>query len=180
MTRLAAAAGCRLAFVVVILCVAGCDGVGRVQFDGGRCYKDGRPLAIQDVEAEQTAVSRRITSRQPWFAVITIGVVLLAAAGNAEKALLLVRARRVEGHRPIAERLREVLARQRESPVRFAAIVGVSLALVVFAGGAYVYLDVDKRASERALGMLQFCHLALRTQEEEGVLDEQRQNLAAI
>jgi DNA repair ATPase RecN len=28
--------------------------------------------------------------------------------------------------------------------------------------------------------MLQFCHLALRTQQEEGVLDEQRRNLQAI
>jgi septation ring formation regulator EzrA len=44
----------------------------------------------------------------------------------------------------------------------------------------YIYLDVDKRASERALGMLQFCHLALKTNEEQGVLAEQRKNLDAI
>jgi hypothetical protein len=151
-----------------------------VQYDGGRCFEDGRPLTVQEVEAQQTVVAQRIASRQPWFAVITIGIVLLAAAGNAEKALLLIRARHVEGHRPLAERLREVLARQRENPVRFATIVGGSLALIAIGGGAYVYLDIDKRASERALGMLQFCHLALRTQEEEGVLDEQRHNLEAI
>jgi hypothetical protein len=125
-------------------------------------------------------VARRIASRQPWFAVITIAVVLLAAAGNAEKALLLIRARHVEGHRPLSERLREVLARQRENPVLFATIVGGSLSLIAIAGAAYIYLDIDKRASERALGMLQFCHLALRSQEEEGVLDEQRHNLEAI
>jgi hypothetical protein len=28
--------------------------------------------------------------------------------------------------------------------------------------------------------MLQFCHLAMRTEEEEGALDEQRHNLQAI
>jgi hypothetical protein len=151
-----------------------------VQYDGGRCLKDGHPLTIQEVEVDQAEVARRIASRQPWFAVITIGIVLLAALGNAEKALLLVRARHVEGHRPLAERLREVLARQRQSPVRFVAIVGGSLALITIGGVAYIYLDIDKRASERALGMLQFCHLALRTQEEEGVLDEQRHNLEAI
>ena len=50
----------------------------------------------------------------------------------------------------------------------------------MLAAGLYIYLDADKRASERALGMLQFCHLALRTNEEQGVLDEQRRNLAAI
>jgi hypothetical protein len=165
---------------MALLGVVGCGGPGRVQYDGGRCFKDGRPLAVQEVEAEQADVARRIASRQPWFAVITIGIVLLAAAGNAEKAFLLIRARHVEGHRPLAERLREVLARQRENPARFAAIVGGSLALIVVSGGAYVYLDIDKRASERALGMLQFCHLALRTQEEERALDDQRRNLESI
>jgi hypothetical protein len=162
------------------LSLVGCAGPGHVQYDGGRCYRDGRSLTVQEVEADQAQVARRIASRQPWFAVITIGIVLLAAIGNAEKGLLLIRARHVQGHRPLADRLREVLERQRETPVRFAAIVGGSLALLVFAGGAYIYLDIDKRASERALAMLQFCHLALRTQEEESVLTEQRHNLEAI
>jgi len=162
------------------VCVAGCDGPGRVQYDGGRCFKDGRPLTAQQVEADQAEVTRRLASRQPWFAVITIGIVLLAAAGNAEKALLLVHARHAEGHRPFVERLRDVLARQREKPALFGAIVGGSLALIVLASVAYIYLDIDKRSSERALGMLQFCHLALQTTEEEGVLDEQRHNLEAI
>jgi hypothetical protein len=142
--------------------------------------RDGRPLTAAEVEADQAQVARRIASRQPWFAVITIGIVLLAAAGNAEKALLLVRARHAEGHRPLAERLRDVLVGQRDKPVRFAAIVGGSLGLIAIASGAYIYLDIDKRASERALGMLQFCHLALRTQEEQGVLDEQKHNLQDI
>jgi len=172
--------GGRAFLLAAVWYLVGCAGPGHVQYDGGRCYRDGRSLTVQEVEADQAQVARRIASRQPWFAVITIGIVLLAAIGNAEKGLLLIRARRVEGHRPLAERLREVLERQRETPFRFAAIVGGSLALLVFAGGAYIYLDIDKRASERALAMLQFCHLALRTQEEESVLNEQRHNLEAI
>jgi hypothetical protein len=180
MLRLRGLLGLRLALFVAVLSLVGCGGPGRVQYDGGRCLEDGRALAVQDVEVEQTRVARRIASRQPWFAVITIGVVLLAAAGNAEKALLLVRERHLEGHRAFAERLRDVLVRQRENPVRFAAIIGGSLALIGVAGGAYVYLDIDKRASERALATLQYCHLAMRTQEEEGVLGEQRRNLEAI
>jgi hypothetical protein len=170
----------RVAVLAAGLCLVGCSGPGHVQYDGGRCLKDGRALTVQEVEADQAEVARRISSRQPWFAVITIGVVLLAAAGNAERALLLIRARHVEGHRPLAERLREVVERQRASPFRFTAIVAGSLALIVLAAGAYIYLDIDKRASERALGMFQFCHLALRTQEEQGALDEQRRNLQSI
>jgi hypothetical protein len=169
-----------LVLAIAALGLVGCDGPGRVQFDGGRCFKDGTPLTLDAVEAEQTHVARRIASRQPWFAIITIGVVLIAAASNADRALLLVRARHAQGHRPLSEQLREALDRQRENPLRFSVIVGASLALIVVGGGAYVYLDVDKRASERALAMLQFCHLALRTQEEEGVLDEQKHNLEAI
>ena len=170
----------RFLFLVAALCAAGCGGPGRVQYDGGHCTSDGHPLTLQQVEDEQADVARRIASRQPWFAVITIGVVLVAAASNADRALLLFRARHVDGHRPLTERLRAVLVRQRENPVAFGAIVGASLLIVVLAGGAYIYLDIDKRASERALGMLQFCHIALRTQQEQAVLDEQRHNLEAI
>ncbi len=168
---------------LLFVCVAtllGCEGPGHVQFDGGRCLRDGRALTVDEVEADQARVAQRIASRQPWFAVITIGVVLLAAAGNAEKALLLVRARHEVGHRPLAERLRDMLAGHRDSPARFAAIIGTSLGLILLCAVGYIYLDIDKRASERALATLQFCHLALRTQEEEKRLDEQRHNLDAI
>ena len=44
----------------------------------------------------------------------------------------------------------------------------------------YVYLDSDKRASERALGLLQFCHIALRNNEAAGILAEQQRNLQQI
>jgi len=172
--------GARILVFAAMACIGGCQGPGHIQYDGGQCLKDGRPLTTAEVEANQAEVSRRIASRQPWFAVITIGIVLLAAGGNAEKALLLVRARHVEGHRPLVERLRDVLLRQRERPAIFGTIVFGSLAVLVLAGCAYIYLDIDKRASERALGMLQFCQIALRTQQEEGDLDEQRRNLQAI
>src|SRR5580704_11162591 len=75
--------------LVAALGAAGCDGPGHVQYDGGRCLNDGRPMTSAEVEAEQAAVAQRIASRQPWFAFITIGVVLVAAASNAERALLL-------------------------------------------------------------------------------------------
>ena len=128
----------------------------------------------------QATVAKRIQSRQPWFAIVTIVVVIVAGASNAEKAMVLLRARKNDGGRPLGERIRDTLERHRQSPLRFGAIVGSTLGLLLMAAGLYIYLDVDKRASERALGMLQFCHLALRTSQEQGVLDEQRKNLTAI
>ncbi len=172
----------RRAFSVALLVVglAGCSGPGHIQYDNDRCLIDGQPVTLGEVEARQATVAQRIQSRQPWFAVVTIVVVLLAAASNAEKALVLVRARKQDHEKPLAERLRAALERTRQSPLRFFAIVGGTLLLLLAAGGLYIYLDVDKRASERALQMLQFCHLALATSEEQGVLAEQKRNLASI
>jgi hypothetical protein len=164
--------------VLVAASLAGCGGPGHVQYDNDRCLIDGHQATLSEVEARQAAVAARIQSRQPWFAVVTIIIVLVAGASNAEKAMVLLRARRHEGEtRPLSERIRDALDRHRQSPLRFGAIVGTTLGLLAVAAGFYVYLDVDKRASERALGMLQFCHLALRTSEEQGVLAEQRKNL---
>lgn len=170
----------RLAFVLLSLWLFGCGTVGGVEYDGGRCLENGQPMTAQQVEHEQAAVASRIASRQPWFAIITIGVVVVAVGSNAQRALGLFRARHAHGQQPLAERLREALTGQRGSPVVFASILAVSLLLVAVGGGFYIYLDIDKRASERALGMLQFCHLALKTQDEQKVLTEQRQNLEAI
>jgi len=52
--------------------------------------------------------------------------------------------------------------------------------MLLAAAGLYIYCDADKRSSERALGALQFCHLALRTADEKHALDDQRQNLSSI
>src|SRR5262249_15291966 len=73
-----------------------------------------------------------------------------------------------------------VLDRYRQHPVRYFSIVTATFVLLLCAAGTYVYLDVDKRASERAQNMLNFCHLALRTANEQTVLDQQRSNLLAI
>ncbi|MGZ3440101.1 MAG: hypothetical protein ACXVDD_11315 [Polyangia bacterium] len=175
----------RALLVAVVLLAAAfalpaCSGPGRVQYDNDRCLIDGHSATLAEVEARQATVAARIQARQPWFAIVTIVVVLVAGASNAEKVALLLRARKHDGGRPLSERLRDALDRHRQSPLRFGAIVGGTLGLLVVAAGLYIYLDVDKRASERALGMLQFCHLALRTSEEQGVLAEQRKNLSAI
>jgi hypothetical protein len=151
-----------------------------VQYDNDRCLIDGHTATLGEVETRQAAVAARIQSRQPWFAIITIVFVLVAGASNAGKVTVLLRARKSDSDRPLSERIRDALDRHRESPLRFGAIVGSTLGLLLVAAGLYIYLDVDKRASERALGMLQFCHLALRTSAEQGVLAEQRQNLSAI
>jgi hypothetical protein len=169
----------RVLLILFMLCTFGCGGPGRVEYDGGRCLEDGRTLTATQVEDEQAQVAQRIASRQPWFAVITIGVVVVAVGSNAQRALLLFKARHAQGQQ-LADRLRDAFSRQRGNPVVLAALLATSLVLVAIGGGFYIYLDVDKRASERALGMLQFCHLALRTQQEQKVLDEQRQNLEAI
>src|SRR5205814_1239247 len=61
------------------------------------------------------------------------------------------------------DRLRTRLERYRTHPVRYFLLVGLVLGLLVTAAVVYVALDADKRASERALANLQFCHLALRS-----------------
>ncbi|HEX4459011.1 MAG TPA: hypothetical protein VIA18_13635 [Polyangia bacterium] len=173
----------RRAFLVAVVVMglsSGCTGPGHVRYDTDRCLIDGHDASLSEVEARQATVAQRIQSRQPWFAIVTIIVVVLAAASNAEKALVLFRARKQDHEKPLAERLREALERTRQSPLRFFAIVTGTILLLLAAGGTYIYLDVDKRASERALQMLQFCHLALATSEEQGVLAEQKRNLQSI
>ena len=168
------------AFFVMVLLLAACSGPGHVQYDNERCLIDGQAVTLGEVETRQAAVAARIQAHQPWFAVVTIVIVLVAGASNAGKAMVLLRARKEGDGKPLSERIRAALERHRESPLRFGAIVGTTLGLLLVAGGFYIYLDVDKRASERALGMLQFCHLALKTNEEQGALVEQRKNLTAI
>lgn len=170
----------RKALLAALLVLAACGGPGHVQYDNDHCLIDGQPATLDQVEARQAAVAQRIQSRQPWFAIVTIVVVLVAGASNIEKAMVLFRARKHDGQKPLSERIRDALERHRQSPLRFGAIVGSTLGILLVAAGFYIYLDVDKRASERALGMLQFCHLALRTSEEQGVLDQQRRNLLQI
>lgn len=159
--------------------LAGCHGRGQVVFANGQCWIDGVPASLAHVESQQAEVAAHVLSRQPLFVLITLLVVALAGMSHVEKLILLLSAGRanVKG---LGERLRVALDRYRVHPVRYFGIVAATLILLVMAASAYIYLDADKRSSERALGMLQFCHISLRTQAEKGALDDQRQNLEAI
>ncbi|HVT10226.1 MAG TPA: hypothetical protein VHO67_22355 [Polyangia bacterium] len=160
------------------IAASGCGGPGTVQFDRDRCYVDGRPATLTQVEEREALVQHRIAVRQPWLVVITVVVVSLAGIGYIEKLVLLLSASR--DTKGMGERMRAVAERYRAHRVRYFAMVGGSVALLVTAGILYIWVDADKRANERTLGTLQFCHLALRTSEETSALNEQRQNLASI
>jgi hypothetical protein len=165
-------------FASVLLLMA-CHGPGHVEFTDGKCVIDGRPATLAEVETRQAAISERIVGRQPLFVLVTILIVVLAGFSHLEKLLLLFSTRRSAVH-GLGQRLRVALDRYRDQPIRYFVLVGATLGLLGCAGSFYVYLDADKRASDRALGLLQFCHLALRNNEAEGILAQQRQNLEAI
>ncbi len=165
--------------IPLLLVIAACGGPGHVEFNQGKCLIDAQPANIQEVESRQAKISERIISRQPMFVLVTVLIVLLAGASHLEKVVLLFSTRRQESH-GLSQRLRVALERYRDRPLRYFSIVVSTLLLMGIAGGFYVYLDADKRASERALGLLQFCHLALRNGEAEGILTEQRHNLETI
>jgi hypothetical protein len=171
--------GSRLCLLLLLVTAVGCRGPGHVEFTSGECVIDGRPATLPEVEARQARISERILARQPLFVVITVLIVALAGFSHIEKLLLLFSTRRAHVH-GLAERLRLALERYRAHPIRYFTIVIGTLSLLGIAGGFYVYLDADKRASERALGLLQFCHLALRNGESQTILAEQRRNLQAI
>jgi hypothetical protein len=149
-----------------------------VRFDRERCYIDGQPAGLTQVEEREAVVEHRIAVRQPWLVLITVVVVLLAGIGYVEKLVLVLSANR--DSKSMGERVRAVAERYRAHRFRYFALVGGSVGLLVTAGFLYIYVDADKRSSERALAALQFCHLALRTGEETSALDTQRQNLASI
>ena len=109
---------------------------------------------------------------------ITVAIVSLAGIGYLERLVLLFSARRDAGG--MGKRLQSVIDRYRSHPVRYFALLAGSVGALLAAGSLYIYCDADKRASERTLGALQFCHLALRSADEKHALDEQRQNLSSI
>jgi hypothetical protein len=150
-----------------------------VEFVGGHCVVNGRAANLEEVEQSQARISERIVARQPVMVMVTILVVLLAGASHIEKLLLLFSTRRSGAH-GLGERIRIALDRYRDHPIRYFSIVLGTLLLLGMAGGAYVFLDAEKRANERALGLLQFCHVALRSQQADAMLDEQRRNLANL
>jgi hypothetical protein len=183
----------RLALVPLVLVLAACHGPARVIFvgpsaspssgggpsDHERCLLDGRPAQLVDVEEEQARLSERVLRRQPIQTGVTLMLLLLGGASYLERLAVLLAARRKEGP-TLADRIRQAMGRHRAHPVRYMAIVGGAVLLLGAAGSVYIYLDADKRASERALQQLQFCQLALKSAEADSALDEQRKNLDAI
>jgi hypothetical protein len=157
---------------------SGCHGPGEVRFDKGGCTIDGQAADLPRVEAREAAVQHRIARLQPWLVAITVAIVSLAGIGYAERLAMLFSARRQT--RGMSERLQAVVDRYRSHPVRYFALLAGSVGMLIAAGSFYIYCDADKRSSERALGALQFCHLALRTADENQALDDQRRNLSSI
>jgi len=157
---------------------AGCSGPGEIRFNQDGCTIDGQRADLAHVEAREAAVQHRIASLQPWLVAITVAIVSLAGIGYVERLVMLFSARR-DGP-GMGARLEALVDRYRFHPVRYFALLAASVGMLIAAGGLYIYCDADKRASERALGALQFCHLALRTADEKQALDEQRQNLSSI
>jgi hypothetical protein len=162
----------------LMLLGAACSGPVQVRFDRESCFVDGHRAGLQEVEEREAEVQHRIGSRQPWLIVITVAVVALAGMSYIERLLLLFSANR--DPKTMGDRVKAIVTRYRAHPVRYFAMVGGSVGMLVLAGFSYIYLDADKRSSERALGTLQFCHLALRTGEEKKTLDDQRTNLDSL
>jgi hypothetical protein len=169
----------RPVIALVLLLMAGCHGPGRVEFVSGQCVIDGRAADLVEVEAMQARISERIIARQPVMVAVTVLIILFAGASHIDKLMLLFSTRRTETH-GLGDRIRLALERYRAHPIRYFSIVAATLLLLGVAGGAYVFLDAEKRANERALGLLQFCHVALRNRQADAMLDQQRRNLAHI
>ncbi len=155
-----------------------CQGPGEVRFDRDSCYIDGHQANLPQVEEREALVGHRIAVRQPWLVAITIVVVSLAGISYVERLVLLFSASR--SSRSVGDRIKALIDRYRAHPIRYFSLVGGTVGLLLFAGTLYIYLDADKRSSERALATLQFCHLALRTGDEKRALDDQRRNLTSI
>ncbi|HEY1554213.1 MAG TPA: hypothetical protein VGF94_05230 [Kofleriaceae bacterium] len=168
----------RLHFACFAL-IAACTPSTKVEFVDGKCLIDGLPTSLAHVEARQAAMTQHVLSRQPLLTGIAIAAVVLACAGYIPRILTVLAARRAS-EQSFAERVRARMEAYRRHPVRYFLLIGSIISVLVAAGVAYVSMDADKRTSERALANLQFCHLALRSADEQHVLAEQRDHLASI
>jgi hypothetical protein len=172
---------CRLGHWLPLLAIAAaaCTPKNPVEYVDGQCLIGGVAATLAQVEARQAEVTQHILSRQPVLTAIAITAVVVAGSGYLRRILTMLAARRAPSQ-SFADRLRARLERYRAHPVRYFMLIGGVLAVIAAAGVAYVSLDADKRASERSLATLQFCHLALRSANEQHVLAEQREHLATI
>ncbi|MEO6776919.1 MAG: hypothetical protein ABI467_28540 [Kofleriaceae bacterium] len=161
------------------LVLTACGTGPRVSYVDGKCVIDGLAAPLAQVQARQAQITQHVLSRQPILTAIAVAAVVIAGAGYLQRILTVLAARRAHDQ-TFGDRLRKRMERYRTHPVRYFMLLGLVLGLLVAAGVAYVGMDADKRTSERALANLQFCHLALRSAEEQHVLAEQRDNLASI
>ncbi len=166
-----------LALPTIVL--AACGTGSQVKYVDGHCLINGVVATLGQVEVRQAEVTQHVLSRQPVLTAIAVAAVALAGASYLERILAVLAARRVPSQ-PLAERLRARMERYRAHPVRYFLLLASILGVLIIAGVAYVWMDADKRGSERSLASLQFCHLALRSADERRVLAEQRDNLASI
>ena len=162
-----------------MMLLAACGGPGAVEYVDGQCLIGGVAATLAQVEAQQATLTHHILARQPVLTAIAVAAVAIAGGSYVQRLIALLAARRASAQ-TFAERVRARMERHRAHPVRYFAILGGVLAVLIAAGAAYISLDSDKRQSERALATLQFCHLALRTADEQRALGEQRDNLASI
>jgi len=156
-----------------------CQSTIHVAYDRQRCEIDGRGVTIAEVEAQQAQVSQHLLARQPAHTAVVVAILFLASLGYLDKLALLIAVRR-SSDPSFGDRVRVALERHRQHPVRYFGIVSGAMVLVAVGAGLYVYLDADKRTSERALQQLQFCHLALTGAEAQEALERQRSNLEQL
>ena len=107
-------------------------------------------------------MTQHVLSRQPILTAIVVGMVAIAIAGYLPRIFAILTARKAPVEK-FSDRLRARIERYRAHPIRYFLLVGILLGLLITAAVVYVSLDADKRASERALANLQFCHLALQS-----------------
>jgi hypothetical protein len=162
-----------------IVALSACGHANEVRYVDGHCLIDGEATTLARVEVRQAEMTQHVLSRQPVLTAIAVAAVALAGASYLQRILTVLAARRAPAQ-SFSDRLRARMERYRAHPVRYFLLLGGVLGVLIVAGVAYVSMDADKRASERSLASLQFCHLALRSAEEQHVLAEQRNNLASI
>jgi len=151
----------RFRLLATLAVLPACAG-NTVEYVNGKCLIDGASASLTQVETRQAEMTQHVLSRQPILTAIVVGMVAIAIAGYLPRIFAILTARKAPVEK-FSDRLRARIERYRAHPVRYFLLVSTLLGVVITAAVVYVSLDADKRASERALANLQFCHLALRS-----------------
>ena len=158
----------------------GCQGPGHVEFVSGQCVIDGRAATRPEVETRQARISERILARQPLFVLITVLIVALAGFSHIEKLFSRsrrARRRRCTGSPSGCASGSSVIARIRCATSRW------SSPRCCYSASPAASTSISTRTSappSARSGCSQFCHLALRNNESQQILEEQRRNLETI